>query len=76
MQRHTEIGAQILSGSDSEVIRIAEEIALTHHEKWDGSGYPYNLKGNAIPLNGRIVAIADLFDALFSRRLSPAQPGS
>ncbi len=68
MQRHTEIGAQILSGSDSEVIKIAEEIALTHHEKWDGSGYPRKLKGDAIPLYGRIVAIADVFDALSSRR--------
>ena len=68
MRRHAEIGAGILSGSDSELLRMAEDIALTHHEKWDGSGYPRGLREEAIPLAGRITAIADVFDALCSRR--------
>ena len=68
MKQHTTIGGKILSGSDSEFIKLAEVIALTHHEKWDGSGYPLGLKGSAIPLAGRITAIADVFDALMSKR--------
>jgi len=68
MRRHTEIGAQILEGSTADFIRLGSVIALTHHEKWDGSGYPRGLKGAAIPLVGRITAIADVFDALTSRR--------
>jgi putative two-component system response regulator len=68
MKRHTTIGAQILKGSKDGVIKMAEVIALTHHEKWDGNGYPKGLKGNKIPLAGRITAIADVFDALISRR--------
>jgi len=68
MERHTLIGADILSGSDSPVLRMAEEIALTHHERWDGDGYPNGLSGEAIPLLGRIVAIADVFDALTHSR--------
>jgi putative two-component system response regulator len=64
VKRHPAIGARILSGSDSEVIRLAEVVALTHHEKWDGSGYPQGLAGEDIPRVGRIVAIADVFDAL------------
>ena len=68
MRRHTTIGAEILQGSDAEFIRLAEVIALTHHEKWDGSGYPRGLTGSQIPLAGRIVAIADVFDALTSAR--------
>jgi len=68
MKTHAQIGADILAGSDSELLIMASEIALTHHEKWDGSGYPHGLKGNKIPLVGRIVAIADVFDALVSRR--------
>jgi putative two-component system response regulator len=68
MKKHTTIGAEILQGSDAEFIRLAELIALTHHEKWDGSGYPRGLKGPEIPLAGRIVAIADVFDALTSVR--------
>ncbi len=68
MQTHTEIGAAILGGSDSDLLRMAESIALTHHEKWDGSGYPRGLKGVDIPLPGRLTAIADVFDALCSRR--------
>ncbi len=68
MKQHTIIGAQILAGSDAEFISLAEVIALTHHEKWDGSGYPRGLRKSEIPLAGRIVAIADVFDALTSQR--------
>ena len=68
MQTHTLIGAEILSGSNSELLEQAKLIAMTHHEKWDGSGYPKGLKGDQIPLVGRIVAIADVFDALTSER--------
>jgi putative two-component system response regulator len=68
MKTHTTIGARILEGSQGGFIRLGETIALTHHEKWDGSGYPRGLKGAGIPLAGRIVAIADVFDALTSKR--------
>ncbi|MFO7712278.1 MAG: response regulator [Dehalococcoidia bacterium] len=68
MKKHTTIGSEILQGSDADFIRLAEVIALTHHEKWDGSGYPRGLRGSQIPLAGRIVAIADVFDALTSAR--------
>ncbi|QFP75854.1 HD domain-containing phosphohydrolase [Deinococcus sp. AJ005] len=68
MQTHTLIGARILSGGRSELLRMAEEIALTHHERWDGSGYPRGLCGGQIPLSGRIVALADVFDALTQAR--------
>jgi hypothetical protein len=68
MRRHAAAGAAILAGSTSDVLRLAGEIALTHHEWWDGSGYPAGLKGDAIPLSGRIVAIADVFDALAHAR--------
>ena len=68
MKTHTTIGAKILRGSDAEYIGIAETIADSHHEKWDGSGYPNGLKGEAIPITGRITAIADVFDALTSKR--------
>jgi putative two-component system response regulator len=68
MKQHTIIGGNILSGSDSYVIQMAEQIALEHHEKWDGSGYPKGLKGPAITLWGRISAIADVFDALTTSR--------
>jgi putative two-component system response regulator len=67
MKRHTVIGARILSGSSSPWLRMAEEIAMTHHERWDGSGY-IGLVGEAIPLTGRIVAVADVFDALTHER--------
>ena len=68
MQQHARQGALILEGSDSELLQMAESIALTHHEKWDGSGYPQGLKGTDIPIAGRITAIADVFDALTSKR--------
>ena len=68
MKQHTSIGAKILQGSNAEFIRLGETIALNHHEKWDGSGYPNNLRGTEIPIAGRIMAIADVFDALISKR--------
>ncbi|MFU8788925.1 MAG: HD-GYP domain-containing protein, partial [Methylobacter sp.] len=68
MKTHAAIGANILEGDDSDLMRCAREIALSHHEKWDGSGYPYGLSGEAIPLSGRIAALADVFDALTSER--------
>ena len=68
MRRHTTIGAEILKDADAEFIKLAAEIALTHHEKWSGSGYPQGIKGTDIPLAGRIVALADVFDALTSER--------
>ncbi|MFH1073992.1 MAG: HD domain-containing phosphohydrolase [Candidatus Firestonebacteria bacterium] len=68
MKKHTIIGAMILSGSTGGVIKAAEHIALTHHEKFDGSGYPKGLKEEEIPLFGRIVSVADVFDALTTKR--------
>jgi diguanylate cyclase (GGDEF)-like protein/PAS domain S-box-containing protein len=68
MEGHAQIGADILSGSGSPVLTMAEEIALTHHERWDGQGYPNRLAEEAIPLVGRIVAVADVFDALTHER--------
>lgn len=68
MKTHTTIGAEMLSGHDSDLLNAARIIALTHHEKWDGSGYPNALKAQDIPLYGRIVAVADVFDALTSVR--------
>ncbi|MGI2176624.1 HD domain-containing phosphohydrolase [Shewanella frigidimarina] len=68
MKQHTVVGANILKGSNSEVIKMGEVIARSHHEKWDGSGYPEGLKGSDIPIAARIVAIADVFDALSSTR--------
>lgn len=68
MKTHTLKGAEILKGSPSENIKLAEEIALTHHEKWDGTGYPNGLKGEDIPLSGRIMALIDVFDALLNDR--------
>ncbi len=68
MQTHTTIGAEILSGHDSLLIRMGGMIALTHHEKWDGSGYPQGLSEYRIPFVGRVVAICDVFDALTSKR--------
>ncbi len=68
MKTHAAIGAEILSGSDSRLLQLAEEIARTHHEHWDGNGYPAGLQGEEIPMAGRIVALADVFDALTQTR--------
>lgn len=68
MQRHTEYGHKILLGSEREVFQESAIVAFTHHEKWNGKGYPNGLKGESIPLFGRIVALADVFDALGSDR--------
>ena len=68
MKRHTTIGAEIIGTDDSELLKMARTIALTHHERWDGSGYPHRMAGDEIPRVGRIVAIADVFAALTSRR--------
>ncbi|BCM91887.1 cyclic di-GMP phosphodiesterase [Abditibacteriota bacterium] len=68
MKTHVEAGARLLQDGQCEVIQMAETIALTHHERYDGSGYPYGLKGEDIPLVGRIVALADVFDALLQQR--------
>lgn len=68
MRRHPEIGAEIIGEHPSGLLQLAREIALAHHEKWDGSGYPRGLAGEAIPVSARIVAVADVFDALTTRR--------
>ena len=68
MKQHPQIGYDILKESSSSILRLGASIALTHHEKFDGSGYPQGLRGEAIPLVGRIVAVADVFDALTSKR--------
>lgn len=68
MQRHTTVGHEILADSESDLLRVAAAIALTHHEHYDGGGYPQGLAGEDIPLEGRITAIADVFDALLSDR--------
>jgi putative two-component system response regulator len=74
-RRHTELGDRILAGCESSVLHMAARIALTHHERWDGAGYPIGLKGEDIPLEGRITAVADVFDALSTRRIyKPAFP--
>lgn len=68
MQSHPEIGAEIIGDDGSNLLNMAREVALNHHEKWDGSGYPTGLKGKDIPVSARIVALADVFDALTSER--------
>jgi putative two-component system response regulator len=75
MQQHTLQGHHVLKDSSSRVLQVAAEIALSHHERWDGTGYPYGLKGYEIPLTARIVAVADVFDALTTER-SYKQPWS
>lgn len=72
MQVHARAGANILAGSASDLIGLAEKVALHHHERWDGRGYPDGLKGEDIPLAARIVAVADVFDALTSARVYKA----
>jgi putative two-component system response regulator len=68
METHTIIGGRILDNPESELIAMSREIALTHHEKWDGSGYPNAIRGEEIPISGRITALADVFDAMSSKR--------
>ena len=68
MERHATVGHELLADSESAALRMAASIALTHHEHWDGTGYPRGLAGEAIPLEGRIAAVADVFDALLSDR--------
>lgn len=73
VKRHPIIGADILKDSPSLVLQTAELIALTHHERWDGSGYPRGLKGEDLPISGRICALADVFDALTTKRSYKAE---
>ena len=68
MQQHAHFGARILEKATNDLIGVARDIALGHHERWDGQGYPNGLAGEAIPLCARIVAVADVFDALVSKR--------
>ena len=68
MERHTIAGSEIFANPEDSVIAMARDIALYHHERWDGQGYPNEFMGEAIPLPGRIVGLADVFDAVVSRR--------
>jgi putative two-component system response regulator len=68
MKTHTTIGQQILGGSRNRILEVASSIAVAHHERWDGNGYPHGLRGDDIPLEARIVAVADVFDSLTHTR--------
>ena len=68
MQAHAQIGADILSGDDSDLMSMAHDIAISHHEKWNGEGYPNRLKGEEIPLGARLLAVADTFDSMTTDR--------
>jgi putative two-component system response regulator len=69
MKTHTTVGARILSGSHSPLVQLAQEVALNHHERWDGTGYPRQIGATEVPLSGRMCAVADVFDALTSERV-------
>jgi putative two-component system response regulator len=69
MKTHTLIGAEMLAGSEEPMLKMAREIALNHHERWDGQGYPHGLRGQAIPESARILAIVDMYDALMHDRV-------
>jgi putative two-component system response regulator len=68
MRTHAAMGARILGGSQIPLLQLAETVAISHHERWDGSGYPRGIKGSDIPLAGRIVAVVDAFDAITNHR--------
>ena len=68
MKTHTTIGAEILAGGSSPYMQMGQEFALSHHERWDGTGYPNKLSGEAIPLSARIMSVCDVYDALRSER--------
>jgi putative two-component system response regulator len=68
MQEHTRLGAELLSGSPHPILEVARVVALSHHERWDGAGYPAGRQGEDIPLVGRIVSVADVFDSLLHHR--------
>lgn len=72
MRQHAEIGQRILGGSTSPLLELAALVAFTHHERWDGTGYPRGLAGEAIPVEGRVVAVADAFNAITSKRVYKA----
>lgn len=75
MKQHAEVGYRLFEGAEAELLLLAGTIAWTHHERWDGTGYPRGLAGEAIPLEGRVAAVADVFDALMSKRAyKPAMP--
>ena len=68
VKTHAQLGAELLGGGRSQILQLACQIALTHHERWDGGGYPHGLAGDRIPIAGRIVSVADVFDALTHSR--------